>query len=167
MNCFRAFVAVLPALALASCASGDASSVPIDARDGNVPFALAGAGMPNPTPGSSLPGARNFEMTETIRFIFTNVTHRPQTIERLSVRQRSAGNTSTRMESTGVRVAKMIEPGEDIEIDVLVRFTRGTTRPGAIGSGIDIDGILELADGFRYLYPINIPVRVEIPARIP
>jgi hypothetical protein len=153
---------LLPLVALiAGCASGSPSSV-IDASDGGVPMAFAGAGIVDRvmTPARAEMGSQ-----ATARFRFTNVSDRDQYVKALRVTQSSAGSTRLRIDPTGIGVDIPVEPGDDIEIDLSLtvypaRTVAGLPERGSVRGSVRLDTLLVMRDGTVYRYPIEIPVEV-------
>jgi hypothetical protein len=142
---------------LSACASGGGSGAVVDASQVGAPFSWAGGGFTS----------RNTQIapTEELIFIFENVSDRPQTAESLAIRQRNETNSPMLIESTSVRIGKMIEPGEELEVKMLVRVTYLRSEPGVplgFPRGLQLDVLLRHADGTTYRFPIELPLRTTI-----
>jgi hypothetical protein len=155
-------VLCIPLLALlAGCASGHPSSV-IDASSGGVPMAFGGAGIVD---RAMTPPRAGMGSQATARFRFTNISDRDQYVEAIRVTQSSAGAGRLRIDPTGIRVDKTVEPGADIDIDLRLTVYPASsiaTQPdgGVLRGSVRLDTLLVMRDGTVYRYPIEIPVEV-------
>lgn len=146
----RTLVAIIATFALSCGSTGPV----IDANEGGAPFAFVGAGFPERV---DVPATAVFVPLE-LRFLFTNVSDRPYTVDRLMVHQGNVGTTRVAFNPASVKVGRMIEPGEDLELDVPIHAERRLPQAGeSVRHPIHVEANLVLLDGTRYRYSVAIP----------
>ena len=138
-----ALVAAL--LLLTACASGGVAEPVVDAEIGTSPFALVSSGFAAGNP-KFLPQTTTEQMT----FVFRNVTDTPQKAESLFIRQSNEASSSLQLARASTRIDRVIAPGEELAVSVAasVALTPPEKRAGV--SGLELEVLLEHADGTRY-----------------
>ena len=97
--------------------------------------------------------------------IFENVSERPQTVESILVRQVNESTSPLRVDNASKRIDRMIDPGEELEVKMLLRVTPQRVEGGALlggQRGIAFDVVLRTADGTSYRYPIQVPLKTTV-----
>ncbi len=148
-------------LLLAACGSSGAF---VDASQPGAPLSFAGCGFTREPEFE-----QGYASTEEMVFLFENVSDRPQTVESLAIRQLDDLSSPVQLDAVSRRVGRMIDPGEELEVKMLVRvrpraYERGTP-PGRGGLALDI--MLRHADGTNYRYPVRIPLKTVIGVKQP
>lgn len=148
-------------LFVAACGSSGSF---VDASQPGAPFSLAGCGFTRDPEFN-----QGYASTEEMVFLFENVSERPQTVESIAIRQLDELSSPVQLDAGSERVDRMIDPGEELEVKMLVRvrprvYERGTP-PGRGGLALDI--ILRHADGTNYRYPVRIPLKTVVGVRQP
>ncbi|MGH9458423.1 MAG: hypothetical protein ACRD2J_12395 [Thermoanaerobaculia bacterium] len=146
--------AVALALLALACASGDVGRT-VNANEGGVPFALAGAGFPEEIDAFPPWGT----VSVPLRFVFTNVSDRAYTVEQLTVRQATRGMKRLQFAPAFETVDRTVESGEDLDVEVTIHIGPGEMVAGeSINAPLGVDAFLTTSDGTRYRYSIGIPI---------
>jgi hypothetical protein len=150
-------IAAAVLLLLAACSSGGGSVV--DATQTGGPFAFAGGGF-----ASDNPQFGRYPATEELVVIFENVSERPQTVDSILVRQVNETASPLRVDNASQSINRMIDPGEELEVKMLVRVTPNPVERGVVlgQRGISFDVVLRAADGTSYRYPIQVPLKTTV-----
>ena len=150
-------IAAAVLLLLAACSSGGSIS---DGTQTGGPFSFAGGGFTTDNPQFG-----RYPSTEELMILFENVSERPQTVESIQIRQVNESSSPLLVESASKRIGRMIDPGEELEVTMLVRVTPQRVEGGALlggRRGITFDVILHTGDGANYRYPVQVPMKTTI-----
>jgi hypothetical protein len=156
-------IAAAVLFSLSACASGAGDGAIVDASQVGAPFSWVGGGF---TSQSRHIGST--ASTEEMTFLFENVSGRPQTAESLTMRQRNQSASPLLIDATSVRIGRMIEPGEELEVKMLVRVTPVQAERGApmgFRRGLELDIMLRHSDGTTYRFPIEMPMPTTVTLR--
>lgn len=147
---------------LTACASGGGGGPVVDGSQVGVPFSFAGGGFtrePHLVEGVT--------STEELAFVVENVSERPQTVDYVMLRQISESGSPVRIDPASKRVGRMIDPGEQLEVKILINMTpqraERMIRIGDPGLVVHVD--LRHADGTTYRYALTIPMKTTVAIR--
>ena len=142
---------------LAACSSRGSVA---DGTQTGGPFSFAGGGFTSDNPQFG-----RYPSTEDFLVIFENVSERPQTVESIQIRQIDELSSPLRIDNASQRINRMIDPGEELEVKMLLRVTPQRVEGGArLGGqrGISFDVVLRTGDGTSYRYPIQVPMKTTV-----
>ncbi len=145
-------------LLLAACSSGGGPSL-VDGSQVGGPFSFAGGGFTTDNPQFG-----RYPSTEEMMVIFENVSERPQTVESILIRQVNESTSPLRVDNASKRIDRMIDPGEELEVKMLLRVTPQRVEGGVLlgQRGISFDVVLRAADGTSYRYSIQVPIKTTV-----